>query len=181
MYICVNTKNMYRKEISLKDYETLAKIDNRTGEFIELKSIRNNIPEGKKVFQSTNFTKLNINVILILQKELSTEELGIVMIMCSMADYNSNSLCPLSNKTSVRDLAEHFNIGINRVSIIFRKLFNLGVYAELKIANSGINEYWILNPYISFKGKLINEIIDYHFSTTEISKKLFNSQPSIKD
>ena len=94
--------------------------------------------------------------------------------MIRLADYNTNSLAPLSNKTTVKELSEQFHIGINQVTKTFEKLFSLGVYAQFKISKYGMKEYWILSPYLSFRGKLIHDSIWQNFKGTILEKE-FNT------
>jgi hypothetical protein len=49
---------------------------------------------------------------------------------------------------------------------------SLGVYAHIRIHETEISEYWILNPYISWKGKLKSDSIFVQFANTKISKLL---------
>ena len=69
-------------------------------------------------------------------------------------------------------MAEIFNISPTIVNKTFDKLFDLGVYAQLKISTSNGNEFWILNPYIYWKGKLKDDSLFIHFYDTTISKLL---------
>lgn len=167
----------YESTIKLKHYESPAKINKQTGEVseIETKKKVNNIPKDKILCNINNFTKLNCNVFPKLKALglLTMEEIGIVSYMCSIAEFNTNSLKPLNNETTLQDLADTFDIGKNRVKKVFDKLFNLGVYAQFKIAENGTKEYWILNPNISWKGKLVTDSIFKQFEKCTISK-LFN-------
>ena len=54
---------------------------------------------------------------------------------------------------------------------MFEKLLKAGVYAEFRFgAYDGIRHYWVLNPYISFKGKIINSALVDLFRETNIAK-----------
>lgn len=156
----------------LNDHERPAKIDMETGEVTEIADRVNNIPVGKRVVKQKNFSKINIDVIPILRDNLSNIELGIVLQMIGIAEYNTNSLKPLNNDTTVRELSERFGVGINQVKKNFKNLFDLGVYAQLSIARKDGNEFWILNPYISFKGGTAE---DSNFFNTQITKLLLDS------
>jgi hypothetical protein len=163
---------MRTEAIRLEDNEVLAKINAETGEIKEIKSRPNNIPEGMSRLDYQNFGIINLDMLPILQKYLTHTEISIVVSMILKADYNSNSLAPLSNETSIRDLAEIFNISPTIVKKTFEKLFNLGVYGKLEVATDSGNEFWILNPYIYWKGKLKNDSIFKHFANTDIAKLL---------
>lgn len=161
----------FETTIKLKHDEIPAKINSQTGEVISLIK-PNNIPSGKSVNNMTNFTKLNCDVFpkLKMMGVLTMEEIGIISYMCSIAEFNTNSLKPLNNETNLQELAGTFDIGKNRVKRVFDKLFDLGVYAQFKIASNGTKEYWILNPNISWKGKLMNDTIFLHFKDCLITK-----------
>lgn len=161
---------MYNKTVRLKDNESLAKIDKETGEVIPLGNRANNIPEGDFKLKYKNFSQLNHKAISFLELILTNEELGIVLKMIKRADFNSNAMVPLSDDSSLRDLAKEFNISKNKVSNIFKKLFDLGTYSHIKVANGHTSEYWVLNPYISWKGKFINDSIYSFFNHTAIAK-----------
>ena len=165
---------MYKQEVKLKDNEVLAKVNVEDGTTTLLPKRMNNIPEGKSIFTQNDFSKVNNKAIEYLEGVLTNAELGIVTKMIRLADYNTNSLAPLSNKTTVKELSEQFHIGINQVTKTFEKLFNLGVYAQFKISKYGMKEYWILSPYLSFRGKLIHDSIWQNFKGTILEKE-FNT------
>lgn len=169
--------NTYTKEIKLKHNEVAAKVNVETGEIKEVTKRPNNIPEGKEKFIADemfakNYTK-SWNFLL---DNLSAVELKIAIKMSVMAEINTNSLSPLDNNTTIRELSEFFDIGINGVKKVFKHLMDVGVYASFKYGHyqRGIVEEWIFNPYISFKGKLINSDIKELFNKTKVAK-VFNS------
>lgn len=164
---------MRTEEIKLADNEIPAKLNIETGEVQPINKRPNNIPEGKSRLDYEDFGIINLKMLPILRKYLTHTEISIVVTMILKADYNSNSLAPLNNETSIRDLSEIFNISPTIVKKTFAKLFNLGVYAQLRIATDTGNEFWILNPYIYWKGKLKDDSIFKHFAGTDISKLLY--------
>ena len=163
---------MYEITTKLQDNEVLMKVNAETGETKELKKRINNFPKGKSKLDYEDFGMINLKMLPILKKLLTHTEISIVVTMIMKAEYNSNSLAPLTNETSVRQLAEIFNISPTIVNKTFDKLFDLGVYAQLKISTSNGNEFWILNPYIYWKGKLKDDSLFIHFYDTTISKLL---------
>lgn len=84
----------------------------------------------------------------------------------------TNSLEPLNDKSTVREIAEAVDISTGKVTIIFERLFNLGVYGRFEVSEQdrGRVQYWILNPYLSFNGKRISKDIVSLFDRTEIAK-----------
>ena len=92
--------------------------------------------------------------------------------MISIADFNSNSLEPLSDELSLRDLSNALNINKNKVRLITNKLYKYGVYLSIKVYENHEKEYWVLNPSISWKGRLIKDSIFEHFKNTIITKIL---------
>lgn len=162
----------YLKTVKLKHNQTVAIVNEDSGEITEIKERPNNIPEDKRIHKYTEFSKVNSKAMKYLEKILSNEELGIVTKMINKADYESNIMIPLNNETSYRKLAEEFNISRNKVKNIFTKLFNLGVYAQIKVANGYHSEYWTLNPYLSWKGKFIEKSISTYFCNTILAKQV---------
>lgn len=83
---------------------------------------------------------------------------------------NTNSLEPLSDTTTVQEIANRFNIGRNKVTPMINKFRNLGVFGEFGIVEHGNRpqRYWILNPYLSFSGKIIDSGIANYFKNTSI-------------
>jgi hypothetical protein len=162
--------------IKLQDNEKLYKITD-DGEMNEVKKKVNNIPKGKELFTPDKyFTKNYIKAWNYLLDNLTAIELKIALKMSVMAEYNTNSLIPLDNKTTMRDLAEFFNIGINTVKKAFHNLFKQGVYASFNYYHylRGDVEEWIFNPYISFKGRLVDSDIKELFNDTKVAKAFFN-------
>lgn len=162
---------MYEKTFKLRDNEIPAKVNAETGEVVELKSRPNNLPLNKVVFDGGHFKKTFESSWDYLLKKLSPVELKIVVQMSQMARMNSNSLNPLNNETSMSKIAETFNVDRRKVNTMFGKLFRLGVYAEFRFGSvDGIKHYWVLNPYISFKGKTIDIGIADLFRETKLAE-----------
>ncbi len=168
------------------DYEQLVKANHNevvsltnveTGEIREVKKKLNKIPKGKSKLDykryhiSNDFfahTMLSNNV-------LTNEDLGVITHMSSMAEINTNSLRPLTDETTMRELAERFFLDRRRVDKIFKKLFTLGVYMQMNyFSDSEQREvtYWVLNPYISWKGNLKTDSIFAAFADTTIVRLL---------
>ena len=171
--ICQITK----KTISLKHNELPAKVDTETGELTIIEHI-NNIPNDKEVFEpSALFGKYYQNSWAFLIKYLTSFELGIVAAMCHMADMNTNSLKPLDENATITVLTEYFDISEKKVKSTFKKLFDIGVYGRFEVADAtkDYTKYWILNPYLCFRGKIIDSKIKNLFSGTHIAKSFKNS------
>jgi hypothetical protein len=161
----------YEKLVKLKHHEAAAKINLETGEVTKIPdSKKNNVPKGKTLVNQKDFSKVNNKVIPFLRDNLSNTELSIIFQMIGLTEFNTNSLKPLSNETALKDLAEQFDVGINQVKKYFKNLFDLGVYAQFKIAKNGEKEFWILSPYISFKGNTAEDSIFTNFEGTKIEK-----------
>lgn len=175
-YLCF----MRTYEIKLNNNETPAKVNTETGEIFEFKSKRNNIPIGREVFEpNALFAKQYANTWIFLETMLTPVEYKIVHRMSLKAKMNTNSLEPLSKNSTIADLSREFNVHRNHIPKIFKKLFELGVYAEFKVFKYGEEvDVWILNPYISFRGKLISSDIVSLFDGTVIEVKFHKS---IKD
>jgi hypothetical protein len=163
---------MYTKEIKLNDNEIAGRINVETGEVTPLGARPNNLPKDKSIQKYSSFFKVNDKAIAFLKTVLTTEELGVVLLMIEKSNYETNVLIPLNDATSLRQLETEFKIGKNRIPKIFDKLYKLGVYAQVKVANGIHNEYWTLSPYISWKGKFIPNEINCYFDKTIIANSI---------
>lgn len=162
---------MYETTIKLKHEEIPAKINIKTGEINEIKKRPNNIPINKELWNPGSFAKNFTSSWNYLLDNLSDKEISIVNRMVLMARPNSNSLEPLNNQSSVEEIAEKFHIHRNSVNKMFTSLLKHGVYAEFKFGSkTGIKHYWVLNPYISFKGKTISKSLSDLFRETIIAE-----------
>lgn len=165
----------YTQEVKLNHNESAARVDNETGEVVFIKKRINNLPEGKSPLKYKNFALVNEQALKILKRKLTNEELGVILYMISLANFNSNSLKPLNNETSSVVLSDIFGVDRRRVKSMFNKFYELGVYNSyntFSVTESESKTYWILSPYISWKGKLVDDSIFYDFSDTELAKLL---------
>ena len=162
---------MLEKKVKLNYNESLYKINDDTMEVKEIKDKPNNIPEGKQIFEpKAVFRKDYTKSWKYLQDKLTPLEMSAAMALALMAKANTNSLEPINDETGVRELSEKINVSVNKVTPVLIKLFELGVYAKFTVAqiDSPYKKFWILNPYLSFSGKLINSDIARLFKGTKI-------------
>ena len=166
-------KNMYNTNVNVQDHETLHKANIYTGELKEIKRRPNNIPKGQSRLKYENFTILNQKVGKALEDlGLSALEKSVVYHMVDISRYGSNSLEPLSDDLSLREKGEVLNIGKDAVIKITNHLFKIGVFLSIQIYTDSEKKYWVLNPYISWKGKLVQDSLFLHFEDCTISKLL---------
>lgn len=164
---------MYKKTLNLKHHEKPAKIDLQTGEFIEINDRANNIPNNKEVFESKAlFAKYYEKTHQFLRRNLSHIEMSVVLELVHMSKMNTNSLEPLNDETTQLEISKIFDLDRRKSKMIFDKLFRLGVYAKFEVYKPEVpyTKYWILNPYLSFKGKIIDSDIAKLFKGTMIHK-----------
>jgi len=169
---------MYTQEVKLQDNETLLIINKETGNIKEPKKRINNIPEGKELFEPKGiFRKDYTKTWKYLKTELTPFEFSVAFELALLAKANTNSLEPLSDDTTVSQLVEKFKISRNKVKPLFNKLFRLGVYAKFEVYDitKPYTKYWILNPYLSFSGKLINSDIAKLFLGTLLTKHYYDN------
>ena len=165
---------MYSRTIKLEDNEIPAKINKETGEIIEEKQPRkyNRLKEGETmVLPEALFHKGFDFTNQFLMSKLNKTEWWILSVMISKAKPNTNSLEPLDDETSFRELELIFNTDRRILRAALKKLFDLGVYARFSVAevNNPCQTYWILNPYISFKGRVTRTDIIRLFDNTIIA------------
>lgn len=166
-------KAKYETKLQLYAHELPAKVNAFTGETTILGAAHrsNNIPEGKEIFEPDGiFRKDYTKSWEFLDRALSPLEFKVVAKLCRMAKMNTNSLEPLNDDTTIAVIAKEFKIGRNKVSPLFNKLFKLGVYAKFEAYKPDVpyTRYWILNPYLSFSGKIISSDIAKLFIGTTI-------------
>lgn len=170
-------KDFYEQTVKLPHNKKLVSVDIETGDMKELPKRMNNIPQGKSKLDYERYHISNDKFIkaIISTGVLDYEHLGIISYMSSIAEINTNSLRPLTNDTTAVDLAEKFGINRKKVKVIFDKLFKVGVFLQLNYYSYSEDRevtYWVLNPYISWKGKLKDDSIFSHFKDTTIAKLL---------
>ncbi len=164
---------MREQTIRLHHDEIAAKKDLRTGEVSEIRPHQNNIPDGKEVFEPNGIFRKNYPASwLFLDKHLTDLEMRVVNRLCFMAKMNTNSLEPLSDELAMTEVAEILGVHRHKAKKLVEKLFDLGVYAKFEVANVDVpyTKYWILNPYLSFSGRLIASDIARLFIGTKIEK-----------
>lgn len=167
----------YEATVKLRHNEIAAKINLDTAELTEVKHHKTTIPNGKQLWNPKEpFTKhyvMGNKIIDWLETILTDQEMKVLWKMTRMVKFETNSLEPLNGDYGINQIAKEFNISRNRVSPIFKKLYNLGVYAnfDVKKVNVPYTKYWILNPYICFSGRLIDNDIAKLFEGTMIEMK----------
>jgi hypothetical protein len=169
----------WKKTIALKHNEVPAKVNLETGEIITLEGLKNVLPDGKSISTQHNFAKVN-NYVLnrLIDSKLEDIEVKILAKMISLSSFGTNALLPFNDESTNLELAEAFKISRNRVNKSFKKLYDLGVFAHVNIARSDVSEFWILNPYISWKGKMIDDSIFVFFKNTDVYR-IYLEDPSL--
>lgn len=144
--------------IKLQDNEVAAKINLTTGEIIEMKSDR------REYFsESTIFRKSDSNSWTFLFRELSYEEF--------LAAEALTKLDRLNDRIVLRHLIKQLSLSSGEAKLILETLFDYGVYARLGVMKPGqpyLN--WIINPYLSFGGQLIDSSVAELFNGTHVEK-----------
>jgi hypothetical protein len=163
---------MYNTTLKLKNNEIAAKVNAETGEVTTFETKPSNVPEGMSRLKYTDFSIVNNETTKKLAAILDNEEMGVIYYMISISDFNSNSLNPLSDELSLREKANILRISKDRVKRITDKLFRLGVYLSIRVYEDQEKEYWVLNPNISWRGRLVKDSIFVHFQNCAITKLL---------
>ena len=164
---------MYTQTIKLKDNELPAKINVETGEVKEVNHKKNNIPEGKVKLDYEEFVIVNqklYNALTILK--LNDTEIKLIHHLIGISKFNSNSLEPLHDDLQVRYKDELLNINKSNVNKITQRLFEIGVFLKIEVYTNNLIKYWVLNPYISWKGNLVSDSLKQHFKDCVITKLL---------
>lgn len=174
-------KHDYIQEVKLKHNEIPAKINLETGDVTEIVNIKKNIPINKNLETFNNnqtFHRCYTESWKLLKTQTSKEEYYVAYQLALKAKAFSNSLEPLCEESTVKLLSEEFNIGINQVTKIFNKLFELGVYGKFEVTeiDRRYKKYWVFNPYLSFNGVKIEKGISQLFKNTIYAKISNNFQ-----
>jgi reverse gyrase len=166
----------YTREITLDDNEIPAKVNVETGELTTLKPKRKTkLPKGKSKLNYKTFQIVNAEASKLLISGLTKEELGLVYVMIQMSEYNSNSLDPLTDETSMVKLSEHFGVDRERIGKLLKRLFEAGVYNTYTYFSATYNRKvtsWVLSPYVSWRGKTVDDSLFEHFKDTNLAKAL---------
>lgn len=144
-----------------------ASVNVETGEVKLSKKRPNNIPPNKSIIKATYMKRINGSWEF-LRKKCTPKEIEVVNHLVDITNYKNNSLEPLSDETSLRSLSTQFNISRRDVEKVFDKLFKLGVYGKFDVYKEIHHKYWVLNPYLSFAGNLVNNELVSLFEGTKI-------------
>lgn len=158
-------------DFDLQNNEKLGIVNMETNAIKYIEKRANNIPEGKEIFEPSGiFQKNYTKSWKFLQSKLTPFEFKVAFQLAMLAKANTNSLEPLNDDMTVNQLADLFNISRNKVTPILAKLFKLGVYGKFEVVKPSVpyTKYWVLNPYLSFSGKLIYSDIANLFKGTTI-------------
>jgi hypothetical protein len=169
----------YTQSIQLADNEVAAKINQSTGEIKPVNKRSNNIPKGKEVFEPDSiFTKDYSNAWAFLCRELSHLEIATTVRLIQLSKNNTNTLAPLNDDTTLKELSDTLQVSINKIKVVLKRLWELGIYGKFDVAEVDklYTKYWILNPYLAFKGRIINSDIAQLFKNTHIAKAHFDAE-----
>lgn len=161
----------YKTTVALRPYEMPAAIDSLTGDIRENIGHKksDNIPKDKEIFEKKAlFKKEYESSWSFLWEILTPVEYKVAHKLCRLAEMNTNSLKPLDDTTNKTQLAKEFGVHRNHIGRILKKLYLLGVYGRFEVAKPHLphGKYWIVNPYLSFAGKLIHSDVSKLFSNT---------------
>jgi hypothetical protein len=173
----------YQVLLNLNHDELAAKINNETGEIIPYVKQPNNIPSNKIVFEpSAMFSKTYNNTWNFITNEFSHIEVVATINLILISKMNTNSLIPLTDKTTIKELSVILKISINRVTKVINKLFEYGVFGRFEVVKPNVEytKYWILNPFLGFRGKIIDVEIIHLFEGTHIHKAFLDPNYKLK-
>lgn len=169
----------YSVEVGLLHNERVAVVDMETGSIHLKPALANNIPEGKELFEPDAFFQKHYPTTwTYLQRQTSSIEFAAAMRLALLAKANTNSLEPLNDATTLASLVEVLGVGINKVNLVLKKLAYLGVYAQFSVVDKekGYTRYWVLNPYLSFTGQLIDSDLASLFKGTRIAAAFYDPE-----
>jgi hypothetical protein len=123
------------------------------------------------------FTKMFDGSQELLLELLSPQEYKVVGKMIFMAQQNTNSLKPLREDMSLRTLGSEFGVCDKTIKNVLEKLYNLGIYGKFEVSAwdkatdmCEYRKYWVLNPWVAFKGQKMIEGLYGMFVETIFTK-----------
>lgn len=178
---------MREETVKLEDHEFLVKANAITGEGKDLRKAMRKLEEGKELFKDEgDWVKKYKGMGSFLRRRLSMVERDMVSLMTDMAQFGTNSLDPLDDEKTSIELSEYFGVHRNYIKKSLKNLYDLGVYGKFSVSeiDKHYKKYWILNPYISYGGNIIDSDIKNLFKNTEIAEyhfKLLRDKKALKN
>ena len=157
----------YDVKVSLGHHESLAKIDKVTGEITEVRTKKKALTkEGDGLVKPDFglFTRTYTDTWRVLHKDMTSLEFACACRLSLYAKAFTNSLMPLSDKASLVEKSDMLGVSVNMVGKVSARLYGFGVYGkwengiEIKEGEE-YKKYWVLNPYLSYNGRVIDESI----------------------
>lgn len=128
--------------------------------------------ENEIIFEPTGkFLKSYSKSWSYLAEKFNAIEFKAAFSLALMAKANTNSLEPLSDETTYKELITILDVDRRKVEKVLRKLFDYGVYAKFEVEDKTkpYTKFWILNPYLCFSRKLLKSDIVELFEGTVIA------------
>lgn len=132
---CIKMENfsdnyMYTRNLKLKDHEIPAKINLETGEITKVRNMFNSFPEGKELWlKDEKFSKTFTYSWKFLAKNLSSDEIKVLVVMTLLAQPGTNSMPPLNEEVSMLQMEEYF--GVSRKSYLrYLKIYLMLVFLQ---------------------------------------------------
>lgn len=165
-------KHDYEQTFKLKHNEAPACINQETGEVKQLVKTNHQSDTHELFEPNASFSKSFSQSWRYLNRVLEPYEYKAAHTLALRAKAFTNSLEPLNDSTVILILVEELGISKNRVKPVLKKLFELGVYGKFSVAEADkpYTNYWILNPYLQFNGRVIDKSIAELFKGTFVAK-----------
>lgn len=162
----------YEQTFKLKHNEIPACINQETGEVKQLAKTNHHSDSHELFEPSASFNKSFTQSWKYLSNMLEPHEYKAAHKLAMKAKAFTNSLEPLNDETVYIILIEELGVGKNQIKAVLKKLFDLGVYGKFAVAeaNKPYTNYWILNPYLQFNGRVIDKSIAELFKGTFVAK-----------
>lgn len=170
------TKTGYDLSVPMLDNEVLQKLNKETGEVEDIELPVANKQTGKHsdlmIFEPDGlFVKEYSPGWDWLYLHTTALEYKVAGYLSHRAHPVTNSLKPLSDGTTQRELAAILRISLGKVSVTINRLFELGVFGKFEVhADKEYKKYWLFNPYLTFRGKYLHQSVWELFKDTNIAK-----------
>lgn len=166
---------MYKiQEVNLKHNERLLKLNQETGETVEITTPGKTRNPFAQAFDLPDFVKQYKTSWQLLQTQTTRTEYAVAEMMCKRIIRFTNSLQPLNDDTTIGQLADAFGISAGKVKATLEKLFRLGVYARFEVSEWEGDfihkKYWVFNPFLATRDRYIDSRTASLFSNTTFAK-----------
>lgn len=169
----------YDYTFKLRHDEVPFKLNKQTGEYEQLSTKPSNNPDVSTLRHGSFAKRFSVSW-RGLAMLTSKFEYAVAGYMSDKVKPITNSLDPMSDDMSLRELGHHLDISHTQVKGTLDKLFQLGVYGRFDVSiwkdvDFGHKKFWVFNPYLTYNGPVVDDRTRNLFSETIFAKLIKES------